>query len=405
MKKLIFLFAMVFAVSFVFGQNNATVIQGGAAAEDNTATTVQKNGTNNLIYLEQLIENAGANTDPDNKGDITQDGNKNIAKLEQTAGATGASTVGPAWEPYNVTNIEQIGDKNKLVGATNMGLIDEAANATQYSATSYNTLTLYQKGSNNRVGLKQNSGAWNNVNAGIRQEGDKNLFSVYQNSGGGSTLDGEQIVDGAQVGHNNIAQIRQDSRSYSNVQVEQTGEKNKIVGASYSGVIEFDDAAYQTNVGGSGNHRNNTLNVKQYDGKNVVGLYQERSASGLGLSNIADITQNNGNNTLGAYQVTTGAFNNELNVTQNGGDWAKLCQESNGENYAEILMGGNGTATLKQTGGDDNHIDIDMGFGATLTSTQAALSGGSNWLEGIQSAGSTGNVTQSGLNNWASITQ
>jgi hypothetical protein len=314
MKRVLFvMFVLVIVSSFAFGQQDATIIQGGAAAQTNTATSDQSGGSGNLIFIEQIINNGTATAD--NTANLLQDGNSNIARVKQTAGATGVSTVGPTWVPYNTANITQIGNNNKLVGATNMGQILETANARQYSKLSWNALTVNQIGNRNKVGLNQDSQVFNNAAAGFKQQGDDNLFVVYQKAtSGGSTVESaQQLIDAQQEGSNNLALVRQDGRMYQHVNVIQSGSGNKLVGADFSGVINEADAA--TQLADKATYRGDSeLRVRQYGGDNTVGLFQDATSAqnipGSGMrNNYANISQTLGGNALGAYQLTTNGWN------------------------------------------------------------------------------------------------
>jgi len=124
MKKLVFLFAMVFAVGMVMAQNTAVVTQSGG--NSNTAYT-QQVGDGNDIFISQALATATeynvAGVSATDR--IFQKGDNNIAKLEQIVKTT--------WDnaSSNEAKIVQKGDGNKLAGADDDAHFNVSKNAIQ----------------------------------------------------------------------------------------------------------------------------------------------------------------------------------------------------------------------------------------------------------------------------------
>jgi hypothetical protein len=130
-------------------------------------------------------------------------GNDNLAWLSQ-----GAATV-------NLAFLEQMGNDNRLFGATSAGAIDPLEYAYQYAVTGGNELHLYQEGNGNSAGLYQWSAAGNY--ADIRQLYDGNTVGIYQIAYGGTnyvTVDqngqntgGSAVVSQIALTGNNTAHV------------------------------------------------------------------------------------------------------------------------------------------------------------------------------------------------------
>jgi hypothetical protein len=331
MNKLIFLFAMVFAVSMAMGQNTKTMNQSGG--NSNSDYSIQT-GDLNVIYIKQALANpTGSNTAGTDASDhIIQNGLGNIANLSQTVALTSAAT------QSNLAKIEQVGSYNKLIGATSAGFLNgDNTFAVQIANYYTNDLNIKQWGGNrNAIGLYQNSKFENDfgtVGASIEQKGFRNELVVYQSTSAGGTY---VTASSEQIGDDNVARVMQTAGGgHQRLTLKQYGDDNEVVGADASGTIVHGGVATQ-NTGSAWGGRSNTMDIYQSGGKNWVGLFQ--SSTNMDNSfNKADIDQTGGSNKLGAYQLTT-AGNSDLFVTQTGGDVATIVQTSAGNNISTTIQ-------------------------------------------------------------------
>lgn len=190
--------------------HNATVTQPNAGGT-NTANIEQDGGDDDYICIVQATIGTGSNNDTDviqygkenditifqdntksggdNKANIYQGGAKDAGGNPTAAGNNNevnidqdAAGINPDTGYSNFTDIEQIGHRNRLVGASLSSVLTEEAAAVQKAGT-YNTLALEQIGSDNTVGLYQEAGEYNA--AEIHQLGDYNLLVAYQTSAAG----------------------------------------------------------------------------------------------------------------------------------------------------------------------------------------------------------------------------
>src|SRR5690554_2974360 len=113
MKKLVFLFAMVFAGSLVFAQNTSTINQSGQRqnadveqAGDLNTSNVQQLNRDNDAYVRQA--NANLHEPNANLSNIYQDGRDNEADVEQTHTGDLAARAG-----VMEAAITQVGNDNK----------------------------------------------------------------------------------------------------------------------------------------------------------------------------------------------------------------------------------------------------------------------------------------------------
>jgi hypothetical protein len=340
MKKLVFLFAMVLASAMVFAQNTATIDQNGGIL--NSAYT-QQIGTSDLIFVKQVVADpAGLNTAGVDAVDrILQNGNGNIARVDQEV--ANVPTAGNISE--NLLKINQVGHRNRLVGATSSGYLgNDNSNALQYSSKGSNTLNVNQHGGNdNSIGLYQHGAfttAFGSASAAIEQDGHRNELVVYQNTTGHPV---EVDAASKQIGNDNVARLVQKNGNGSQkATIQQYGDRNFLVGANSSGTI-LDWGVAMQNTGDALGGRNNNLLVSQSGNDNMIGLNQY-STGDSHSANYADIDQTGGGNQLGAYQYTNGASStpsdniSELFVTQTGGDIATVLQNGIGTNTATVIQ-------------------------------------------------------------------
>ncbi len=220
MKKLVFLFAMVFAVSMAMGQNNTS--------------STDIDGNNNVTTVNQVgIENSG---------DISVDGNQNDALIQQ--GNFGGGLV---QSNYAEASIEQIGNKNYAEVKQRQGWA---------GATAVSVHSITQEGNQNEAWLE----TFNGGNSGmIYQEGNKNWAKGRQSVGAGNN------VEITQEGNSNWAFVNQLNSADNSASVSQDGNDN------------------WTSVDQSGGHDNTYIENTTGNGNNVT-AFQNTSWAKLDLT-------------------------------------------------------------------------------------------------------------------------
>lgn len=296
MKKLIFLFTMVFVVSMAMGQNVANVLSEGSEnsvkidqikgknyaevtqtvfsttpddiATGNSAIVWQGNGSGNQAFVNQLSSRSSI-------VEITQHNNANNNRAE--ANMLKKSGINAKAE------IDQWGDKNEaLTKNWNSGLAD-----------------IDQNGYKNYAEIEaQVHGTAGDLIARIEQDGDKNYAAVSQ------TSEKENLVDLYQKGDNNRAVIKQKGWGYpedqhgSKIYAEQMGDGNNLT---------IDQTLGTTGV------RDSYINLKQEDGS-----YANIEQDGEGL-NIKGVGSNQGEQCNGWLKLTQSGMNQLLKIDQTDG--------------------------------------------------------------------------------------
>ena len=350
MRKIVFLFAMVFAVSMAMAQNVGSVVQNG---DDNTGT-ISQDGSGNMGYVDQVKGD-------DNTATITQTGDNNAAlatqgmvtdyyyPLDGGEVLTSTAMVGNA----NSITIKQVGGDYAEVlqtGSNNKSTVNQAANgnsAWSYQGWPYGfwgetAITSALKTTNGVVSINQLSA--NNTAATWTYGGDNNKTTISQSVGEGNSASVSQgfIYVDAQYNFttpvynvkDNIATITQAGASNTG-KVMQLGNANnfKLTQNGDGNYVGFDAAA--------------------------VSLLEKRDAyfKQDGSRNTFTGTQTDG----ALLKSTSGQFGNDNTIT--------LVQ--NADDIAEILQDGNwNIATVRQYGGGQDAYVGQFGNGNTATVTQ-----------------------------------
>jgi len=415
MKKVIFLFAMVLAVSFAMAQNTLNVAQTGSENDANVNQVgteiymdVVSTGNGNEVNVNQIgtelnvadptVSGYVHQTGDANEATLSQDGQKIDFKIDQQGG-------------LNKAQVDQSGSwlQDETLGLKQIRTGEKGNIADIKQANSLQSLDVLQRGSNNRITSDQ--------------KGNTNQFSAYQ------------------LGEDNKAEIRQDGTNNFhdwndkvNNNLRQQGNLNEAYinqfGNSGQFFVQQIGNSNKTNFQFEGD--GNWANIMQYGDENVVGgmLDCQRTVSALFTVDEAslDATQRGDKNKL--YVSTAGSLTslqqntatvagsrlgNEIRYTQTEvgdvefrqiGDanliWLKntsaslpmdvdIDQTGNGNKVAQLRTNGNAFDCALFAG---NHLDIDQ-------------YGGDNNLLNLNSTGAADvvDVLQNGSNNWASVTQ
>jgi hypothetical protein len=177
MKKLSFLFAMIFAISMAMGQDNVTTVD---QIGDDHQATINQGGEFNRAYVEQTADAEREGEDLA-RATVIQNGDENFVNLKQRAFFGDARA-----------NIIMDGDENKLFGTSagqafhqnhGLNIVDvlmegnrNVLYATRGEAQkNVNTFLLNVDGNDNRVGMEQEFG-WADVDI----KGDLNRITLSQ---------------------------------------------------------------------------------------------------------------------------------------------------------------------------------------------------------------------------------
>lgn len=212
MKKLIFLFAIMFAGVMVFGQNEAYVKQ---LAPNTSEIQTSQNGDGNLIYGPASIPGglpAGATVSTAAYQKATaapsifrfgQKGDDNIGEVWQVASKPSGYMAKMFWQQTGdrnwmrvkqislygpvTSNGKQVGDDNKFGGLNNAGPYWGTPSGMTVNPNSYAQqqshgimdISFVQIGDLNEVGLYQNNPGFGNY-FDLYQNGNSNMFAGYQ---------------------------------------------------------------------------------------------------------------------------------------------------------------------------------------------------------------------------------
>jgi hypothetical protein len=325
MKKLSFLFAMIFAVNMAMAQNNES--------------TTDVDGNNNLTTVNQV--------GMENDADVTVDGNQNNALIQQ--GNFGGGSV---QSNYAEASIEQIGNKNLAEVKQRQGFA---------SGTAVNSHSIYQEGNENEGWLT----TFNGGNSGsITQVGSFNWAKGKQSNGPDNSI----VI--YQEGNNNDAEVNQEnSDENSSAIVNQVGNNN-WTSVDQSGGKNHE---YIENTSGNWNEVTAVQRtswakmVLTIDGNsNIVNSDQEHNDKAyvdlIGNSNTFDLLQDYNANHVGA-SVTGNS--NDIDVDQTGA-----------HNHVTTL----GTNAFAKDGivivGNSNMVDIDQM--TDMNQTDVSIMGANN---------------------------
>jgi hypothetical protein len=356
MKKLSFIFAMVFAVTFAMAQNTAKTAQTG---NHNGANVAQSDGINNDAAVTQ-------NGDYNN-GVITEKGTSNTGVVDQLKGN------------QNNGNVDQTGNLNEAYLTQGMveNYYDAPYNISSAMAASNNTGVIVQKGGNKNYTELVQVG---NVNAAnISQDGSKNIAYGYQ--GWPFGFWGETYATSHLSSSNSNISITQLQNSNEGAVWQYGGDKNSAtIGqnglsnvARISQGFIYNDEAYNFSHPVY-NVNNNTASISQVGDNNTGKLFQ------LGDGNSFSLTQTGNHNTVGLaagglLEARDGYFQQDGNGnnfygTQDGGATLKNTSGQTGNsNLINMSQGANDMAEIIQDG-DLNQAFLTQGGGgqdATIT--------------------------------------
>lgn len=354
MKKLIFLFTMVLAVTMAMAQANvAEVDQIGDRNEGN----VKQTGLENKAVITQY----GTNTSI-----INQSGEKNMATVEQ--GAEGKVVTNKDTQSWRYgAFIDQVGNENEA-------LIKEwQGDGTYQSGGSSNGARIEQTGNNNKAfqeisNSQVKTSNWDRMGAHIKQLGNENFAKQEVFRSFGTHGSGGILID--QQGSKNQARQYVIGGRSNVTEISQIGNNNRYSGFKNTYFVDLLDWSFKP-VGEEFSQfqrgESNEVRLSIVGNNNVTAQYQEGDVWGRSY-NIANATIVGNFNEVG--QVQLGTYN-EANIDILGNSNIAGIQQSGEKNIAEILQNG------------------DCNFGL-ITST---------------GAGHFGAIYQTGSMNQATITQ
>lgn len=342
MKKLIFLFTMVLAVSMAMAQTNntsevsqagvkhvATVDQKGLG--DNTSYVNQSN-TKNIATISQINPVFDGSLDEDdNLSTVLQSGAKNNAVVSQKNDHGMGNHAGPGGLLEAVIN--QSGDNNDAEqiqgGANQMGKslasILQSGNrneAFQHQLKYHNNAYIDQSGNGNKAMQAQDTD--------LPEDGSSNFASINQSGNNNYSEQQQQgwsnrMVASQSGNNNNASQIQENYSWLSKATVVQAGNYNE---AEQTLIGNLNDALIEQHADGgtaiqnqiSGNARPvgypaiNEAKIYQLGGRNNNAFQNQYNEDG-NVSNFALIWQDGSNNL--ATQDQWGGFNSS-NIYQTG---------------------------------------------------------------------------------------
>jgi hypothetical protein len=394
MKKLVFLFAMVFAVSMVMGQNTVDLTQTGA----NQVADIDQAGINDA-KVTQFTDNDGPQ-----KSTVKQNGLRNDVVVEQNQ--TGGGDNG-----LNTAFIQQIGNDNYGKQYENAPGYNGGQHVTAYQTGNLNDvrqsifsgyterLYTWQEGKENDAIQEATGGGHNYGN--IYQWGNENwakqeIFGTNQGSGSADILieqDGKlnkarQLFTQGGFSQRNNGEIRQTGQKndayqeasgiWLDLQLQQTGNDNKSVQKSWGeGDISWlnqngndntakiiqdgDDNSTKLNQSGGGK-----VDVLQEGDNNIIAGIDELCeimewgnvfnliADQLGDNNELYINSNGTVTVMQDNRTADPMMGNKIKYYQSGTGVTKLSQVGD-ENVVGLLHGGNGNVDINQAG-DGNKV-------------------------------------------------
>jgi len=265
------------------------------------------------IVTEATVNQVGYAQQPDN-------GYINHVTVAQTGG------------DINVINLNQTSStKWNQAEAIQSGSGNDAV-ITQKSDLGSNTLKINQTNGYNKIVLDQDG----QNTAKITQDQNNEARITQKNSNFDLFNTVNNTTDANQIGSNNLIAVQQRSNINNIADIDQQGGSNNIVGANEHGEISYQLNGVQNNWLGS-----NKLSVNQSGGGNSIGLNQ----GNIVFDNNADITQNGGDHCV-IYQQSIFKANNAV-VNQTGNDRCSLTMINNTDsgnefaNSALVNQGGN----------------------------------------------------------------
>ncbi len=427
MKKVIFLFAMVFAVSMVMAQMAEPVVPGVTVpvvpafivntleknqTGDNNTANVNQNGVN-YATVDQ-ISIVGATLGKANTTNLIQDGQQNKAIVDQnrSGGQQGSQTVANASQSgdKNYLNIIQDGyyQGGNLSKVTQIGISGQAAIGNRADVNHQmgygNNWTIYQQGDNNDASQVSTSTVVSGTTNVINQYGESNKANQYTSGGDamkGTINQGTSLV--AVVG--NIARQDQSGLKSQATITQETSDNNAYQIQLYG---SYDPngghRAAITQTGGDGNY------ALQYQTETVAGAFDySRNNSTIyqdGAENTAEVNQMDGLN-LGNITQTT-SYNQALLIQNGLSNSAIVLQEVGNTNIVNLTQDGGAEADILQQGANNTLMGIGVGIMATsLNGSILDLDqiGDGNTLYLQQTNGASATVMQDGAINTSEVIQ
>jgi hypothetical protein len=409
MKKLVFLFAMVFAVSMAMGQSNSsTVDQTG----NNQNALVIQSGSSNSSDVDQTSPAGSVNN-----ATVNQTGNSNTADVDQVQQN---SVVGA-----NNATLTQIGNSNNGT-QTQVGTWTGYMNATMLQNGSNNTGTQIQSSYNETATMTQ----LQDGNTGIQNQSGNYVSAAMTQSGLNNY--GNQL----QSGLNNSMTLSQTGNSNESYQTQSGGTWNPPGGhRAVTTILGDDNYTSQQQSGTTSNNASidQTANSSSAE-QTQTGSYNQATITQLGQwpagavihetaiqiqtgdEHDAEISQitDSGNGGSSTTQTQTGynqfafagqySWNSTIIQTQNGSsrNWAEAYQAGN-NNYVRQIQNGEGNRARvdEQTGGwtqGNTAIQEQTGRWNNALIEQYDVNGAKSWPGGN---GNTAEIYQTGDDNWA----
>jgi len=366
MKKLSFIFAMMFAASMAMAQNTSLLVQKGSTNDalvkqigignndkvhqygNNDDATVKQIGSYNIAVADQLLGDRNTAT-------VLQDNNSNQAYLVQGMNTGYFSADGVT--TLDIAAYDNIGSITQGSGVRNYSELHQMGNNNNGSVVTSgndNFAYIYQGwagswwgepsilGNNNTASIKQ---TWNNNWGGIWQDGNNNGANLLQDgtSNMGRISQGYNYTGITGVAYTPYVQ-------YNQANVTQIGIGNylRLFQLGDANLFKLKQSGDYNTVGGRttiGDYRKNFF--QQYGNSNkFTGVY--RSGNDLWFDINADAEQSNGA-TLSETSYQKGDLN-RIGLVQGQGDVALIQQD--GYNNEAVLWqhGGGQNAEIMQTG-------------------------------------------------------
>lgn len=365
MKKLIFLFAMVFAISMAMAQSNfSTVTQTGNNHKAdvtqfgslNKAKITQENGNGNRLGAPLLTDpgvNVGGEVDDLSKAKgLVQEGNENVANITQQGSNNAIQQFREIKDVFN--SVYQKGDGNNIV--------------------------IKQVGNSNVLG--QDIYEYNSIG----QYGEDNVANILQNGGENKLYKFHQSGDG------------------NNADIDQIGYRNKIKAASQSPIGGV--ASSRLKIMQDGN--DNEITGAGEEGSNIKGDIFQDGNSNRAFMNLSRTDTYGDIDQIGNDNKATLTINKSF---IGDGNWGKIYQDGN-SNEANIMVGQNDPLTTSadntmQIEQDGSFNNAEIFVEGSLNVAKIFQTAGNSNVASVSSIGNSnvGLIYQTGSSNVASVTQ
>lgn len=397
MKKLVFLFAMVFAVTFAMAQNTANVSQTG---NDHTSTN-QQLGTDNSIKVVQSAE--PANNPKGYISEINQTGTENMADVEQGGptqdypqGSNGGAKVEVAQNGVeNSAIVDQNGNNGGLAKVTQVG---DYQVAEVWNANGTGQATVYQEALiKNEAYLYQNRGNSNGAITQINGGGNLALVKQYRS-------DNSEVI---QDGSDNVSYVNQSTGGGSSTaNIYQYGSNNGV-GTFVPGIMPgHNGGGHTATITGA------TVYINQGPTSgNIANINQGGDALGKVLDvfgNAAGIDQTSATNSVAT--ITQFTDYNTANLIQSDlSNSAIVLQEGGNTNVVNLSQSDGADADIWQNGTENVVKGVGVGFNMATSLNGSTLDvdqyGTGNVLELQQTNGAFATVMQDGMTNTSVVIQ